>query len=414
MNISKVFKELGPGLLYAGAAVGVSHLVQSTRAGAGYGFDLLWVLIIANILKYPFFEFAPRYANSTGKSLVDGYDKIGKWALVLYAMLTITTMFAITGAVSLVTAGLFGSLLGVNISIYTLTVIILLLVMLVLILGQFAVFESVIKFIIVALALSTVAAVAFAFKTPLSGSQHFDWTVTADVAFLIAFIGWMPAPLDVSVWHSTWTEEKQKNLKEKPSLKDTLRDFNIGYIGTAILALGFLSLGAFVMYGSGESFSKSGLKFSSQLINMYTNSMGSWAYWLIGIAALTTMLSTTITVLDAYPRVMMATVEKLFPKAEKGKKARETKKRSYNFWMIITVVGTLILLLLFSRSMRFMVDMATTISFVTAPILALLNYKTVTSKIFKDKPPKWLIIYAWIGMISLFLFTSFYLVWKFL
>ena len=411
MNISKIYKSLGPGLLYAGAAVGVSHLVQSTRAGAGYGFDLIWILLLANILKYPFFEFAPRYANSTGKSLVDGYHKIGKWALVLYAMLTITTMFAITGAVSLVTAGLLGSLLGVNISIYTLTVIILLLVMLVLILGQFAVFESIIKFIIVALALSTVAAVALAFKTPLSGNQHFDWTIATDVAFLIAFIGWMPAPLDVSVWHSTWTEEKQKNLKKKPSLKDTLRDFNIGYIGTAILAIGFLSLGAFVMYGSGESFSKSGLKFSSQLINMYTNSLGSWAYWLIGIAALTTMLSTTITVLDAYPRVMMATVEKLMPKANRNKKA---KKISYNFWMVITVVGTLILLLLFSRSMRFMVDMATTISFVTAPILALLNYKTVTSKIFKDKPPKWLIIYAWIGMLSLFLFTSFYLVWKFI
>ena len=28
-----MFKSLGPGLLFAGAAVGVSHLVQSTRAG---------------------------------------------------------------------------------------------------------------------------------------------------------------------------------------------------------------------------------------------------------------------------------------------------------------------------------------------------------------------------------------------
>jgi len=127
MNISKIYKSLGPGLLYAGAAVGVSHLVQSTRAGAGYGFDLIWILLLANVLKYPFFEFAPRYANSTGKSLVDGYHKIGKWALVLFAILTITTMFAITGAVSLVTAGLLGSLLGVNIDIYSLTVMVLLL-----------------------------------------------------------------------------------------------------------------------------------------------------------------------------------------------------------------------------------------------------------------------------------------------
>ena len=34
-------KKLGPGLLFAGAAIGVSHLVQSTRAGADFGWGLL-------------------------------------------------------------------------------------------------------------------------------------------------------------------------------------------------------------------------------------------------------------------------------------------------------------------------------------------------------------------------------------
>ena len=51
-------KKLGPGLLFAGAAIGVSHLVQSTRAGADFGFGLLWALVISIILKYPFFNMA--------------------------------------------------------------------------------------------------------------------------------------------------------------------------------------------------------------------------------------------------------------------------------------------------------------------------------------------------------------------
>ena len=34
-------KNLGPGLLFAGAAIGVSHLVQSTRAGADFGLGLI-------------------------------------------------------------------------------------------------------------------------------------------------------------------------------------------------------------------------------------------------------------------------------------------------------------------------------------------------------------------------------------
>ena len=47
-------KKLGPGLLFAGAAIGVSHLVQSTRAGADFGWGLGWALVLVNVFKYPF------------------------------------------------------------------------------------------------------------------------------------------------------------------------------------------------------------------------------------------------------------------------------------------------------------------------------------------------------------------------
>ena len=72
-------KKLGPGLLFAGAAIGVSHLVQSTRAGADFGWGLLWALFLVNLFKYPFFQFGPRYALATGESLLDGYYKLEKF-----------------------------------------------------------------------------------------------------------------------------------------------------------------------------------------------------------------------------------------------------------------------------------------------------------------------------------------------
>ena len=83
------YKLLGPGLLYAGAAIGVSHLVQSTRAGADFGLGLLWALLLVNLFKYPFFQFGPRYATATGESLLDGYLKLGKGVLVTYYVLNI-------------------------------------------------------------------------------------------------------------------------------------------------------------------------------------------------------------------------------------------------------------------------------------------------------------------------------------
>lgn len=80
---SRFWTAFGPGLLWAATAIGVSHLVQSTRAGALAGFGLAGVILLALILKYPFFEFGPRYAAATGTSLVEGYSRLGRWALWL-------------------------------------------------------------------------------------------------------------------------------------------------------------------------------------------------------------------------------------------------------------------------------------------------------------------------------------------
>ena len=97
------WKAFGPGLLWAGAAIGVSHLVQSTRAGANYGFALVGLVLVALVFKYPAFSFGPRYAAATGTSLLEGYRRRGVWALVVYAILTLGTMFTIQAAVTFVT-----------------------------------------------------------------------------------------------------------------------------------------------------------------------------------------------------------------------------------------------------------------------------------------------------------------------
>ena len=67
--MKKILQSLGPGLLFAGAAIGVSHLVQSTRAGADFGFGLLWALLLVNLFKYPFFQESR--GNFSGFSSMD-------------------------------------------------------------------------------------------------------------------------------------------------------------------------------------------------------------------------------------------------------------------------------------------------------------------------------------------------------
>ena len=71
-----------------------------------------------------------------------------------------------------------------------------------------------------------------------------------------------------------------------------------------------MSLG-FVMYGTDQTFSSNGGVFASQLISLYTQSIGESVFIIIAIAAFTTMFSTTITCLDASPRAMKKTFELL-------------------------------------------------------------------------------------------------------
>lgn len=410
MRTKTLLKALGPGLLYAGAAVGVSHLVQSTRAGADFGFDLIPILIIANILKYPFFEFGPRYAGATGQSLLKGYEKIGSWAVALFSGITLLTMFAIVAAVLMVTAGLIGFVFKLSLNPLYISIIILAVSATILIIGRYKLLDSVIKYVILILALSTIFAVFSAFSTAPPEQilvENFSFARKADILFLIAFIGWMPAPVDVSVWHSLWSEAKNKTASEKVTMKGGLMDFKIGYIGTAFIALFFLTLGALVMHDTTGELSSKGVKFSAQLVEMYTSSIGQWAYPVIAIAAVATMFSTTMAVVDAYPRVLTPLTEYFVPKSKRH------NNKLYWVWMAITTVGTLILIGYLSNTMGFMVDLATTLSFVTAPVVAFLNHKVVTGKDFPEqhKPGRGLRTYSWIGIWFLSIFSVLYIVY---
>ena len=402
---------LGPGLIMAAAAVGVSHLGQSTRAGAEYGFALVWAVILANIFKYPFLEYGPRYAIVAKESMIEGYKKLGSWAFWIFVIFTIGTMFTVQAAVTIVTASLAAELTGIVLSPIIWSAIILGICILILGAGQYSALDGAIKLIMVVLTVSTIIAIVVAFfntgGSPKPSAPNV-WTGSG-IAFLIALMGWMPIPIDGAAWHSIWSLERIKQTGKQPSLKDSLTDFNIGYIGAGFLALCFLTLGALIMFGSGEVFAENGGAFSKQLVNIYTSTLGDWAYIIIIICAFTTMFSTTLTVTDAYPRVS----RQILSNISSGFKA--DSKKGYRYFIISISAISLIVLYFAGNRFTFMVDLATTLSFLTAPVLAFINYRLVMSKHFPDehRPPKWLQILSWNGIIFLSGFALFYAYSKF-
>ncbi len=369
-------KAFGPGIVFAATAIGVSHLVQSSRAGADYGYTLLWAVILANLFKYPFFEYGARYANVMGESLLDGYLRMSKWYLYLYLFVTIGSMFTLTAAVSFLTAGLFNNLLGITIPISQTAAILFIICITVLLIGRYKLLDSLIKVIGFVLLISTLFAFVMVwFKdTPerIEGFvQESVWSSDKGILFLIALMGWMPTGIELSPWSSLWTIERIKETGYKPTLKESILDFRIGYILSAILAICFLVLGAKLINGTGVALPDNAVAFSSKIVSMYTYLLGDWTYYIIAIAAFSIMFSTTITVFDGYSRVFERTTELLFFKKIKS-------NTIYIFSLLLVGVGGYIIIAVFIKDLLTLIDLATTISFVIAPIIAFLNFRLLT------------------------------------
>ena len=411
MFTKKFLKTLGPGILFATTAIGVSHLVQSTRAGAEYGFALIGFALMANILKYPFFEFGSRYANATGKSLIYGYNKMGKGMLILYLGITLVSMFTVAAAVTYVCVGLMINLFQLPLDPSEASILLMAVCMVILLSGKFSLLDSLIKLIGAVLLISTlIAFVMTLWHGPVATWEQLVLPLELDksnVFFIIALMGWMPTAVDLSTWNSIWTLERIKQTDYLPTLKETLKEFNIGYWITAGLSICFITLGAFLIYGSGTELSNSSAGFANQVVGMFTTALGKGAYYFIAISAFSVMFSTCITVYDGYSRAMSETTALLLDASRK-------EIKTYKVWLIIVLVGGFIVINNFLGNFKELVDLATIISFVIAPLIAIVNFKLVLSNDLtpEEKPNLIMRILSVLGIIYLLSFSLLFVALK--
>jgi len=393
----------GPGLIWAGTAVGVSHLVQSTRAGADAGLGLLGVIVLALVLKYPFFEYGPRYAAATGETLIEGYGRIGTWALWTFLLMTLSTAFMVQLAVTMFTAYLVRVITDTSLPLYLVAAVIVAACAGLLRAGRFRALDRVIKVIMLALSVSTLFAAALALPRVDFGTLALWPPKEAAVPFpfILALAGWMPSGVDSAVWSSAWTLAKNRATGTTASVAHALLDFRIGYVATGVLAGAFLLLGAGIMFHSGTTFSSAGTVFSLQLVELYVRTLGEWTLPVVLLAVLTTMVSTALTVIDGFPRAIARTVAVIRNLPEDG----ADKDGGPVYWTAMAVLGvlTVIFIAWFAGSLTALVDFATIVSFLTAPILGYLNLRAVQSPFMPPahRPGRVMVSLSWAGLVLL-------------
>ncbi len=409
-KIRTLIKNLGPGLLFASMSIGTSHLVLSTKAGAQYGWLMCIPIILANVLKYPFFEFGVRYTNITNKSLIEGYLNRGRAYLWFYALISLFSTFTILAALYVVTSGLLINLLKIpEISISTASLGLFIFIGTMLIIGRYKFLETTLKFVVsvlfAALLVTTVMVVLKGKVLPVENFQSPIVFNEAGVLFLIGLVGWMPTTVEASSWISLWSIEKFKGTGQKLPLEQALQEFNFGYFLTALLALFFLIIGWMTLYGTGTELSGNAVAFADQLIQLFTGHIGIWSYLFIATAAFATMFSTCITAHDAVSRVSVDIIDLLFLKG-----VAYNKRLFFSIMVVLLAMINFVVISVFSANMGQLVALATFVSFVLAPVIGYMNLKNVMSDDLPEAshPKKGLRILTYFGILFLSLFAIYY------
>lgn len=409
-NIKSLLRNLGPGLLFASMAIGTSHLVLSTKAGAQYGWIMVIPIILANVFKYPFFEFGVRYTNITEKTLIEGYLNRGKGYLWFYAGITLITTFTILAALYTVTAGLFINLFDIKeVPIAQVALGLFAFISMVLIVGRYKFMEISLKFIVsilfIALLVTTVMVVVKGRVTIASDFAPPPIFNDAGILFLISLMGWMPTTVEASSWVSLWSIEKWKGEKQKPSLKESLLEFNTGYFMTALLAIFFLIIGWATLYGTNTELSGNAVTFADQVVQLFTTHIGPWAYIFIAISAFATMFSTCMTAHDAVTRVSLDIIDLLSPRVKLS-----DKKIFFAIGVIVLALVNFVVVTAFSANMGQLVALATFVSFIVAPIIGYMNLKNVISEDIPKayRPKKGLQWLTYAGIVFLSFFSIYY------
>ncbi|MCH9693319.1 MAG: divalent metal cation transporter [Gammaproteobacteria bacterium] len=339
---------------------------------------LLVIVVIAHIVKYPAFRFGPQYAAATGKSLIEGYVRLGRWVVALYMLSEVAVIAIIIAATGVVTAAILLAVTGIDWDPKVTGVGLIVVGVAGLVVGGFSFLDRLTKIFVGVLTVATLVAMILSvprieWSVSNFGMPVFDFTT---FAFVIALMGFMPSGMDLSVLQSLWTVAKRRSCTQKPTMAHTITDFNFGYVMTSILAISFLLMGAGVMHTASIAPAAGAAEFAKQVIDLYTTNLGNWVGGLVGVSAFFVMFTTLMTVLDGMPRLVATGIIGLQGN-DRGRHEQLDGSRLLYATMALLAAAAVLVLLKLMQSFQAFIDFVTITAFLVAPLTALLNHLVV-------------------------------------
>lgn len=406
-NPPKTWKEklkiIGPGLVWAAAAIGSGELIISTKIGAEFGYMFIWAIWIGIWFKYWIQKGILDLTILTGKPILDLWNKLknGKIFSIYWLLFFILTATGVSGLL-----GLTASITNVILPFFSVNVWAALITGIIVITAytqRYKSFEKTMLALCLILFIGAIGAVALASPAP---TEIIKWgiptTIPAALVFL-SLLGWgAGSGPDLMIPYSDWVAEKgYQNLKvgsEKSLMKEkgksTVRkikewlsiaklDTIAGYVAAGVVASLFMIAGAAILKPRGIIVG--GLDVLTNVSTIFTSTYGSWTFLLFMVPALAAIFSTTLGVFDG-GRIAIARLARRITNRESIPIKNIRRNKWYRTTLILFSVTPLIIFYGVQRPV-FLVMIASIVSAVSMPLLAGLVFWSLLKQVPKEFRP---------------------------
>jgi len=399
-TMGEKLKHVGPGLVVAATGVGTADLITSIVIGTTFGMTFVWAIIVGSILKYFLNEGVGRWHLASGKTILDGWHSLGKWATGYFGVYSIIWGF-VYGAAAASTSGMAMHAMFPIIPLWAWAIIHSIVGFLLIWSGRYLLFERIMT-ILIGIMFITIIGTAVMFLPSFSDFALGFVPRMPGGSFLlmIGLIGGVGGTITMASYGYWLAEKKWEGKEWIPMMRI---DAKVAYTLTAIFTLAGLVIGAEFLGGTGVSIrDDQGLV---KLADMLGDEFGTPMRWMFLVAFWSAAYTSLLGVWNGVPYLFADFIKTIRNKKGPGKQIVSETEPAYRFYLAWLTFPPMILFY-FGKPVELIIIYGALGSlfmpFLAISLLYLLNSKDVAQELRN----KWVPNLVLVGCLIMFAFLG--------
>ena len=399
-TMGEKLKHVGPGLVVAATGVGTADLITSIVIGTTFGMTFVWAIIVGSILKYFLNEGVGRWHLASGKTILDGWHSLGKWATGYFGVYSIIWGF-VYGAAAASTSGMAMHAMFPIMPLWAWAIIHSIVGFLLIWSGRYLLFERIMT-VLIGIMFITIIGTAVMFLPSFSDFALGFVPRMPGGSFLlmIGLIGGVGGTITMASYGYWLAEKKWEGKEWIPTMRI---DAKVAYTLTAIFTLAGLVIGAEFLGGTGVSIrDDQGLV---KLADMLGDEFGTPMRWMFLVAFWSAAYTSLLGVWNGVPYLFADFIKTIRNKKGPGKQIVSETEPAYRFYLAWLTFPPMILFY-FGKPVELIIIYGALGSlfmpFLAISLLYLLNSKEVAQELRN----KWVPNLVLVGCLIMFAFLG--------